>query len=147
MREATEKAVFLLRHEGATLAVVAGGKAVVSCERGVAPLLTLLEGEGPGRWRGLCAADKVVGAAAAHLYGLLGATEVWAPVMSRSAVEVLEAAGVSAVAEQVVGGIVNRAGTGPCPMESAVAGIKDGMQALAVIKAKRSELAQNTRRP
>lgn len=145
MREATEKAVMLLRSEGATLAVVSGDEVVVSHERGVAPLLALLEGEDPGRWRGLCAADKVVGAAAAHLYVLLGAAEVWAPVMSRMAVAVLEAAGVSAVAERVAEGIVNRAGTGPCPMESAVTGIKDGMQALAAIKAKRAELVRNAR--
>ncbi|MEY8437162.1 DUF1893 domain-containing protein [Atopobiaceae bacterium 24-176] len=147
MRDATERAVSLLKREGATLAVVAGDEIVVSHERGVAPLLALLEGEDSGRWSGLCAADRVVGAAAAHLYALLGAAEVWAPVMSQQAVGVLEAAGISVVAETVVGGIVNRAGTGPCPMEAAVAGIEDSGEALAAIRAKRSELAQNTRRP
>ena len=63
-----------------------------STERGVKPLLNWLD-RGVDL-HGFSAADKVVGKAAAFLYVLLGVKEVYAPVMSESAIYTLAGNGV-----------------------------------------------------
>lgn len=122
----------LLSSGGLTLALCRRGMPVTSTMRGVAPLLELLDAGGD--WTGACAADRVVGAGAAWLYVLLGVAEVWTPVMSRPARRILRTHGVSVVAQRVTAGISNRAGTGPCPVEAAVAGIDDPEEALEAIR-------------
>ena len=63
-----------------------------STERGVKPLLDFIE-NGPNL-RGFSAADKIVGKAAALLYVLLGVKEVYAPVMSETALYTLAHNGI-----------------------------------------------------
>lgn len=101
-------------------------------ERGVKPLLNWLDSG--LSLEGFSAADRVVGRATAFLYCLLGVTEVFARVMSRPAAEVLQAHGISAHADMLVEGIINRKGTGPCPFEAAVLEIQDAGQALDAIR-------------
>ena len=110
-------------------------------ERGVAPLLHWLDS-------GLdlsdfSAADRVVGRGAAFLYCLLGVKAVYSQVMSRPAEEVLQAKGIRAEAETFVYGIINRAGTGPCPFEAAVMNITKPEEALAAIRSKRRQMQEN----
>lgn len=135
----------LLSSGGLTLALCRRGMPVTSTMRGVAPLLELLDAGGD--WTGACAADRVVGAGAAWLYVLLGVAEVWTPVMSRPARRILRAHGVSVVAERVTAGISNRAGTGPCPVEAAVAGIDDPEEALDAIRRTLARLSAGTPLP
>jgi hypothetical protein len=105
-----------------------------STERGVKPLLGWLEtGEIK---KGFAAADKVVGKAAAYLYVLLGAAYVYAPVMSAKALDVFKRYGIEAAYDVCPDGIINRAGNGPCPMESAVADVDTPEEALVAIKSK-----------
>jgi hypothetical protein len=106
--------------------------------RGVAPLLNWLD-EGTDL-TGFSAADRVVGRGAAFLYCLLGVKEVRARVMSHPAAEVLRAYGIYADADTFVDGIINRAGTGPCPFEAAVMEIQDAEQALIAIRDKRRQM-------
>ena len=105
--------------------------------RGVAPLLALLD-------NGIdvvdfSAADKVVGKGAAFLYLRLGVAAVYAPVMSEGAYDLLVAHGIDVTCDTRVPAIRNRAGDGTCPMEQAVAGITDPVEAEIAV---RNRLAQ-----
>lgn len=127
-----EQARLVLEREGCTCVLCLDGRAVTSTRRGVAPLLQLLDsGED---YTGFYAADKVVGKATAMLYRLLGVKAVWGAVMSESAIRTLWEGGIEAHWERSVPHIINRAGTGPCPMEAATGGIDDPREALAAIR-------------
>ena len=76
-----------LLKDDVTCALVGGGRAVTSTQRGVKPLLAWLGGD----HRGFAAADKVVGRAAAFLYVLLGVSSLYAAVLSEPALAVLRA--------------------------------------------------------
>lgn len=116
------------------------GQFYTSTLRGVAPLLAWLDrGEA---LQDFSAADKVVGKAAAFLYCLLGVKEVFAPVMSKAALEVLTSQGIAAYYDTLTEGIVNRRKTGPCPMESATKDIQDPAQALLAIRQALAALQQ-----
>ena len=70
---------------GYTCVLLQNGEECCSRERGVKPLLSLLD---KGRsFCGAVAADKTVGAGAAHLYVLLGVRAVWARVISAAALD------------------------------------------------------------
>ena len=84
---------------------------------------------------GYCAADRVVGRAAAMLFVKTGVRAVFADVMSVGAERLLKAHGVETGCDTLADGILNRDKTGPCPMESAVRdteNIDDGV--LRIIK-------------
>ncbi len=130
----------LLLDEGLTLAVLCEGRVIRSRERGVKPLLALLHGE--ERVSGGVAADKVVGKAAAFLYVLLGVRALHACVISRPAAAVLERHGVTLCFDEMTEGIRNRAGTGRCPMESAVLFVEEPERALAAIRQAYAELVK-----
>lgn len=105
---------------------------VVSDRRGVAPLMGFWE-DGLDL-RGYSAADKVVGKATALLYCLLDVRSVYAQVMSRPALQVLQAHRIEASFDQLVDAIQNRTGDGFCPMETATRNIFDPKDAPAAIK-------------
>lgn len=109
-------------------------------QRGVAPLLNWLDNGTD--LKGFSAADRVVGRGAAFLYCLLGVKEVHARIMSCPAAEVLREYGIRADADTFVAGIINRAGTGPCPFEAAVMDIQDPEQALIAIRNKRRQMQE-----
>lgn len=110
--------------------------------RGVRPLIEFLESDTD--FTDFYAADKVVGAGAAHLYVLLGVKAVWAAVISEAGKAILQANGIAVFCEQVVPYIVNRAGDGMCPIESAVTGITNSKEALTVIKQTLKTLSKQT---
>lgn len=138
MEDNTCYAKKLLEKESYTCVLYDGKTTYTSTVRGVAPLLDWLT-EGIS-FEGYCAADKVVGKAAAFLYALLDVKEVYAPVMSEPALKVLKKYGIGAVCDQVVTGIKNRQGTGPCPMEQATEKVSTKEEALVTIRKKREEL-------
>ena len=75
MNSNLEKAKNLLSEGVYTFAAVNGKHVLTSSERGVKPLLLLLDaGES---LNGFSAADKVIGKAAAFLYTLLGAEKIY----------------------------------------------------------------------
>ena len=106
--------------------------------RGVAPLLNWLDNGTD--LTGFSAADRVVGRGAAFLYCLLKVKAVHARVMSQPAADVLKAYGIEAYADTFVDGIINRAGTGPCPVEAAVMAIQHAQEALVAIRNTRRQL-------
>ena len=126
------KARQLLASEGYTCVLCCEEQRYTSTRRGVAPLLQWLDEGTP--LEGFSAADKVVGKAAALLYCLLKVKELYAAVISRSALEALNKGGIPVYYDTLTEGIINRAGTGPCPMEAATKEISDPALAPAAIR-------------
>jgi hypothetical protein len=133
-----EKAKQILLQENATC-VICGEDVFVSHERGIAPLLSLYES---GKsFVGCFAADKVVGRGAAFVYVLLGVSEIYAAVVSKPAMQVLESHGIKLSYGICVEAIQNRTGDGFCPMEQAVRDIDDPEKALLALKSRLAELS------
>ena len=78
--------------------------------------------------------DKLVGRAAALLFTLVRPRSVFALTMSAGAQDVLRTAGIPFACDAVILDVLNRTGTGPCPMEAAVSGIDEPLVALETLK-------------
>jgi hypothetical protein len=100
---------------------------------GVAPLIAAVETE-PELLRGAVVVDKIVGKAAAMLAVLGGASGVYGLTMSAAAQAYLEAHNIPNAWETLTERIINRAGTGLCPMEETVLHMDDPAAALAALK-------------
>lgn len=120
--EDLKKARELLESGEYTVVMCRGSELYTSSERGVKPLVELVHNRAMA---GYSAADKIVGRAAAFLYVLLGVREVYAGVMSVGAEKLLRAHGIAPSFGCLAERIINRAGTGLCPMENAVKDIPD----------------------
>lgn len=133
-----ENARALLQSGGYTCVICHAEETHTATARGVRPLVSWLDAGVDVS--GGCAADRVVGKATAFLYCLLGVRAVYARVMSEGAAGVLKNAGIDASWDTLVPGIINRAGTGPCPFEAAVRQISVPAEALPVIHRKMEEM-------
>ena len=129
MRNDTIRARELLHTGQHTCVLCKDAHILTDDRRGVRPLLDLLE----QNLNGYCAADKVVGKAAALLYCLMGITEIYACVISDPAIRVLEAGSITVFYDHLVPAIRNRTDTGFCPMETAVWDIDDPTLAPAIL--------------
>jgi hypothetical protein len=89
-----------------------------STERGIKPLLDWLDSG--INLKGFSAADKIVGKAASFLYILLEVKEVYAHVITEEAIKLLTEFGINTQYDVCVKNIINRTGTGICPMEETV---------------------------
>ena len=96
------------------------GQMTTYFKKGVRDLVWLLDHE-PQRLQGARVADKVVGKASAGLLAVGGVRQVYAQVMSRRAVPVLDQAGISHTCGLLVDGIVIPDGDNRCPLEQIVA--------------------------
>ena len=126
------KAKHLLQNENHTCVFVRDDIIYKSCERGVKPLLQMIDTK--GTLDGFCAADKVVGKAAAFLYVLLRVKEIHAVIISQSALKVLQSYDIPVSYNTLTKAIRNRTNTGFCPMEQATLDITDPHEALETIK-------------
>ena len=123
----------LLLESGEYTCVFCKAEQVITCkERGVKPLLELLEANQD--LQGYSVADKVVGKAAAMLYACMHVRQVYAPVMSAGAEYTLLRHGIAALYDKKTERIQNRRGDGLCPMETAVWDIDDPEQAYKILK-------------
>lgn len=107
---------------------------------GVRPLVRALD-EDPELLRGSVVVDKIVGKAAAMLAVLGGAAGVYGLTMSAAARDYLAARGIPAEWETLAECIINRTGTGLCPMETAVLDIDDPAEGLAALRETMGRLA------
>lgn len=123
-----------LRTEGCSCVIRNGGVTRIFRERGVKDLYRLLCDE-PGWLRGAFVADKVVGRGAAALMILGGVRALHAEVASRGALEFFGRAGTSVRCLAETPGILNRARTGSCPVESRCAGCRTAEECLVQIEA------------
>jgi hypothetical protein len=109
--------------EGRSIVVARGGViSGTSDKRGIVPALEMLDA---GKLNDALVVDKIVGRAAAAIFGAGGVKKVYASVMSGGAKELLEKNGVEAGADKTAETIINRDKTGICPMESAVKDLQD----------------------
>lgn len=132
MHSYLEQAKQTLKENELTCAIVGADTLYTSTQRGIAPLLECYhESKVPQHCSG---ADKVVGRAAAFMYVLLGVDSLYAEVISRPAYKVLVEAGISVEYGTMVDAIINRTGTGFCPMETAVLHINDPHEALTAVE-------------
>ncbi len=106
--------------------------------RGVKPLVEWLQEAND--CVGGCAADKVVGRAAAFLYVLMGVEGVYAQVISIPALNVLKDNGIYVEYGSLAEHIINRRGDGICPFEEAVLQVDKAEQAYDVILQKMQEM-------
>ncbi len=133
-----EYAKALLRENNYTCVICRGQALYTSQARGVKPLATWYAGGMD--FSGFSAADKVVGKATAWLYVLLDVKAVWAGVISRSALAVLEENGITARYECLVEHIINRKGDGICPFEEAVMGVERKEDVFPAIRRKMEQM-------
>lgn len=141
MREDTLKAKRLLEEGGYTFVAVKGEEVITCSERGVKPLIDLLDkGESLD---GFCVADKVVGKGAGMLYSLLNVVEIFAFVVSEHAQKYLETTSISLKFAEKVPAIISRDKKGFCPIESAVLDVFDAKMGEIAVKNKLFALKTN----
>ncbi|MDR7555466.1 MAG: ECF transporter S component [Armatimonadota bacterium] len=108
---------FVIVHEGRVLAE--------SADPGLGALLDAAAHLRDAGCRGAALADRIVGAAAVVVAAWGGLEAVHAGVASDAAERHARALGLTFTADRRVPMITNRAGTGPCPFETAVAQVLD----------------------
>ena len=109
--------------------------------RGIGPALKLYR---EGALSGADVRDRIVGRAAAALFVAGGAASVHADVMTDGAAAFLLSYGIPAEGDVMTPAIINRRGTGPCPMEAAVEGLENPLEMVAAIERKLAEMAGRT---
>lgn len=109
------------------------GEVRVFRRRGVVDLYEL-SATAPGFLRGGLAADKVVGRGAALLFVRCGVSGLYARVVSSGALDVLRRGGVRVEFDTEVPHIINRSGTGICPVEQLTACTDDPDEAFSLIR-------------
>jgi len=128
----------ILEEEALTCVITDGSAVYKSRQRGIKPLLELVQS---GKdTKGFYAADKVVGKAAAFMYILLGVKELYAKVISKPSVALLNAHGIGVCYDTLADAIKNRSGDGFCPMEQAVKDITDPEDAVDAVIQKLEQL-------
>ena len=106
-----------LLHTGNFSCVIRKGMEVRTfTQRGVADLYALLTTE-PDFLKGSSIADKVIGKGAAALMIKGGVKHVYADVISRPALVLLQSYHIDVQYKTLTDNIINRAGTGICPVE------------------------------
>lgn len=119
---------------GHTLALCKDEILFLSDKRGILPMVGYIDDNAD--LRGFCAADTIVGKAVASMFVKSGIAAVYANVMSKAACDYLTSHGVYVEYGTLVDRIVNRQGTGSCPMEEAVKDLTDPDECFAALKDK-----------
>lgn len=132
-------------HTGNHSLVVANGDVFTFDGRGVSDLFRLFE-ENPELLHGASIADKVVGKAAVALMVLGGVKELYADIISQLALDWLGNNGIKAKHGSIVPYIINRDGTGLCPLENRCLSCETSQECLVRIRAFMKEIKQKTER-
>lgn len=119
---------------GQTLALCKDEILLLSDKRGILPMVGYIDDNAD--LRGFCAADTIVGKAVASMFVKSGIVAVYANVMSKAACDYLTSHGVYVEYGTLVDLIVNRQGTGSCPMEEAVKDLTNPDECFVVLKNK-----------
>lgn len=138
MKTDLEKAKAIFAKGDYTCVLCKGETVYTATEHGVKPLLAHINSGVD--LKDFCAADRIVGKAAALLYALLGVSTVYAPVMSEAGIDTLRKNGITSLYDTAVKEIRNRTDTGLCPMEEAVQDITNPNEGLSAIKEKISRM-------
>lgn len=121
-------------HSGKYSCVIANNGSIRTFKQpGIADLYDLLQ-QDVSFLRGAIVADKVVGKAAATLMILGNIQQVYADIISQSALELLQNTDIQVDFGQLVPFIENRDKTGWCPLESACFEIKSTKDIFPIIQ-------------
>lgn len=134
------KTLLLSANASYTCVLCKGDTVYTSEKRGIAPMMDLLDSG--AELTGFCAADRIVGKAAAMLFSLAKVNEVWADVMTDGAIDFFKKSGIACTWRVRTPRIVNRNGDGPCPMEKAVEKVSDPTAARVEIRKAMKLLSQ-----
>ena len=137
-----EQANSLLKEHNASCLIFKNQKLIYSSQYiGVKPLLQFIKEEHIiDKTDELLLVDKVIGKAAMLLAAHIGVTSVLTPVMSQEAVRVAELYNIEYEALKMVPYIINRQGTGKCPLELSVEATEDKEKAIVNIQEAVAEL-------
>ena len=123
----------ILDNQNASLVIRDTQGIIHTCHgRGVSDLHRILHNS-PQWLNGAMVADKVVGRGAAALMILGGVKQLHAALISEQAIDFLEKAHVKFSCGKQVPAIINRAGTGLCPVETLTAHCTTPQEALPLI--------------
>ncbi|MCT4686945.1 DUF1893 domain-containing protein [Vallitalea sp.] len=112
-----------------------------STERGVKPLLDYIDEN--HEYMDITVIDRIIGKGAMCLAIKSKAKKIITPIISKKALELANKYNVYVEYKDVVPGIINRTGTGTCPIENAVSNIEDIEEAYNIILETLKELAKN----
>lgn len=121
-----------LEQKGCSCVISSQGEVRLFHGRGVGDLYRLLTEE-PAWLKGASVADKVVGKGAAALMILGKVASLYAAVISRGGLELLEQYGLPVEYGRVVEVIMNRTQTDCCPVEKRCAGCRNAEECLIEI--------------
>ncbi|MBR5812639.1 MAG: DUF1893 domain-containing protein [Alistipes sp.] len=107
----------MLHREGCSCVITDGAEFRMFHQRGVKDLYDILSTQ-PELLRGAFIADKVVGKGAAALMILGGIDSLYTDTISEAALELFARYNIEVKYDKLVPHIINRAGTGMCPVES-----------------------------
>lgn len=136
-----EKAKTMLT-DNVTFAAIGKKGEYVSEKRGVAPITELIDSD-PEFLEGAFVADRVIGKAAAMLLERYGVAEIFAEVTSEHAIAYLDDKNINFSYNKRVQYIINRDGTDMCPMEKAVLGTENSVEAEALIREKLKAMSRH----
>lgn len=135
----THDIIDLLHSTQCSLVVSNGGRVATFYKKGVRDLEDLLNND-PEFLKGACIADKVTGKAAAGMAAVGGVKEIYADVMSRKAVPLLEENHINYSCGTMVDAIVVPAGDTRCPLEKIVEPANTAQQVVDLLKAHFTEM-------
>ena len=119
------------RHlNGHSICLCKGGEIITDDRKGIAPMMHFLAAGTD--LRGFSAADRIVGKAA-MLFVRAGIVSVFGNVMSEAGMQYLIQHGIAAEYGTLTDRIINRLGTGICPMEQTVADIDSAAEGYAAL--------------
>ena len=125
---------YLEQEPDKTCFILKDNKVIFTSEKkGVKPMMNFYSDYGTSE-EPLTVVDRIMGKGAVILAILIGANHVVTPVVSRLALDFANNHNITAEYNKVVPNIINRTGDGKCPIESAVANIKDVDEGYEVIK-------------
>ena len=110
-----------------------------SYDKGIKPVIIPMN-EDLYFFKDLIVADKLIGKASAMLLTLSGVKEVHTFTLSKAGKEIFDKYGITYSYDKLVEYIINREGTGMCPMEMTVKDIDDLKEAFAALNRKLEEL-------
>ncbi len=128
-----KKAIDILHSEGCSCVIVNDDEVIRCHERGVKDLYRIFKSR-PALLSSAFIADKVIGKGAAAIMIAGGTVSVYTDVISRPAMELFRQSGVEVESPLCVDNIINRAGTGICPVEQLCASCTTAEECLPLIE-------------
>lgn len=120
-----EKATQMIKDGQASCVIIQNNKIVRTASgQGISPLISIYENN-PDILKGAFIVDKIIGKAAAMMIILGGAERAYGEIMSASAYEYLKDRGCRAECGKQINAVINRSGSGICPLERSVLNIDD----------------------